>query len=124
MDEGTFQNEKRRILGQDWKVFERMRNKIVVESARPGHAEQCPFSFSEADKACVEWGWPNNPDHQDLALKVVQVRCLPFLIALLLFPMCAPTPVPPPLSYSFDMFFLITIHFHRWRIFSAEEGTP
>lgn len=78
MDESTFQNEKRRILANpdQWKVFQRMRTKIDMDTKRPGHQSQCPFSFAEADKACAEWGWPNTEANQDYVLKVVMVRLL------------------------------------------------
>jgi len=73
MDEAAFQNEKRRILNahEQWTVFKRIKAKIDIDCKRPGHHTQCPFSFNEADKACVEWGWPNDDAHQDLTLKVV-----------------------------------------------------
>jgi len=81
MDEATFQNEKRRILNahEQWGVFKKIKTKIDVDSKRPGHHTQCPFSFNEADKACAEWGWPNDEAHQDLTLKVVMEYLMKYL---------------------------------------------
>jgi len=73
MDDQKYFAEKKRILAnvEGSVVFQAIRDHISYEMHRPGQHAQIPFSFNDQYRACIEWGWPQDPEYYERVIMLV-----------------------------------------------------